>query len=575
MATKSMPSALLDFRRARQQAQLETLLARLTGKSVDLLCFDDVRGKLDGTQTPRRELREIELDRIVGSVGRCTDFTRSFLPRHDSDARRWARTELKMSDLAGLPPIEVYELGGVYFVYEGHHRVSVARRSGATHLQAYVSKIHTRVSLPRDAEPEDVIVQAEYNEFLSRTRLDELRPESDLSASVPGQYRQLLEHIDVHRYFMGLDEERAIPYEEAVAHWYDYVYLPVVEVIRAQGILRDFPERTEADLYLWVTEHREELKEELGWDVVTSAAAAELAEQLKREEEPFLARMGATLRDAVAPLELEPGPPPGSWRRERTAHGTEENLFRDVLVLVDGEAAGWRALQQAQVVASLEGARVHGLHVVPAEVGEADVRGLRRSFEERLEQAGLVGELIVRSGDAMSQVVELARWTDLVVLAPTELLDDGSRERVSAPLRGITRRSPSPLLFVTGDPTALDRAVLAYDGSPRAEEALFVATYVADQWGAKLTVITAREGAGPKPDTLSAAARYLEKHGVEATTMAEQGPPAEAILRNVGSRRANLVMMGGYGFGPILERVLGSTVDEVLRESPVPVLVCQ
>ncbi|MGD2178936.1 MAG: hypothetical protein PVG71_14075 [Anaerolineae bacterium] len=141
MTTKSMPSALLDFRRARRQAELESLLARLSGKSVDLLCYDDVQDKMHGTRAPRSELRDIELDRIVGSVGRCTDFTRSFLPLQDSDERRWARADLKMDELSGLPPIEVYELGGVYFVQEGHHRVSVARHSGATHLQAHVTMV--------------------------------------------------------------------------------------------------------------------------------------------------------------------------------------------------------------------------------------------------------------------------------------------------------------------------------------------------------------------------------------------------------------------------------------------------
>ena len=72
------------------------------------------------------------------------------------------------------------------------------------------------------------------------------------------------EHIDVHRYFMGVDEERDIPYPEAVVHWYDTVYWPVLEAIRTTGILREFPGRTEADLYLWILKHRVELESDLG-----------------------------------------------------------------------------------------------------------------------------------------------------------------------------------------------------------------------------------------------------------------------------------------------------------------------
>ncbi|NIN69700.1 MAG: transcriptional regulator, partial [Anaerolineae bacterium] len=72
--------------------------------------------------------------------------------------------------------------------------------------------------------------------FLEHTRLDKLRPEADLSLTVPGRYGTLEEHIEVHRYFMGLEQQREIPYEEAVTHWYDTVYLPVVEVIQERGI---------------------------------------------------------------------------------------------------------------------------------------------------------------------------------------------------------------------------------------------------------------------------------------------------------------------------------------------------
>jgi nucleotide-binding universal stress UspA family protein len=554
---------------------LEALLARLTGKSVDLLCYEDVRGKLDGTRTPRRELREIELDRIVGSVGRCTDFTRSFLPRQDSDARRWARTELKMGDLAGLPPIEVYELGGVYFVHEGHHRVSVARQSGGTHLQAYVTKVEARVSLPPDAEPEDVIVQAEYNEFLERTRLDELRPESDLSVSVPGQYRKLLEHIEVHRYFMGLDEDRFIPYEEAVPHWYDHVYVPVADVIRAQGILQDFPERTEADLYLWVAEYRNELREKLGWDVDTATAAGDLAEQFGDERQPFLTRLGEVLRRTVVPRELGGGPPPGAWREERLAGRREERLFRDVLVVIDGRASGWRALQQVRVLSQFEHVRAHGLYVVLAGADPEDGGAVNQAFTKRLERMGLAGELTIRSGQVASEVADLARWTDLVVLGLDSAPDGEGSAKVSSGVRSIISRSPRPLLLVTVDPSPLDRAVLAYDGSPKAEEALFVAAYVAGRWGVELTVVTARELGGPQPETLKRACDYLDRHGVEAVAVAAKGPPAEAIMRNVESAQAGLIIMGGYGFSPVLEIVLGSTVDRVLREGSVPVLVCR
>jgi hypothetical protein len=125
-------------------------------------------------------------------------------------------------------------------------------------------------------KPDDLILKAEYADFLEKTRLDEYRPQSDLNVTVPGQYPILLEHIDMHRYFMGLDYQRDVSYEEAVTHWYDHVYLPIVQIIRERGILRFFPDRTETDLYLWIAEHRAALEKELGWRINPEDAAIDL-----------------------------------------------------------------------------------------------------------------------------------------------------------------------------------------------------------------------------------------------------------------------------------------------------------
>lgn len=248
----SISFAIEDFHRARRRAALEEILAKLTGKSTDLLSFEDMRQKLKAKVGPARELKEIPLDAIVGSADRYTDFTRSFLPRQDFDRDRWARVMAAVTNLTGLPPIEVYQIGEVYFVLDGHHRVSVARQVGATHIQAYVTKLHPRVPLSPEDQLDDLVVKTEYADFLERTHLDELRPDADLRVTAAGKYRLLEEHIEVHRYFMGLEQKREIPYTEAVGHWYDEVYLPVAQAIRERGILRDFPGRTETDLYLRV-----------------------------------------------------------------------------------------------------------------------------------------------------------------------------------------------------------------------------------------------------------------------------------------------------------------------------------
>jgi hypothetical protein len=119
-------------------------------------------------------------------------------------------------------------------------------------------------------------------EFLERTGLDRLRPQANLTITILGGYERLLEHIAVHRYFMGLDQKRDIAEEEAVAHWYDTVYLPIVKVIRERGVLEEFPGRTEGDLYLWVLD-RQQFLHDHGKELAPPAAAAE--EYVQRVED--------------------------------------------------------------------------------------------------------------------------------------------------------------------------------------------------------------------------------------------------------------------------------------------------
>jgi hypothetical protein len=243
-------SAANDFYRARNQATLKEIIARFSGKSTELLSYEDVRQKLRAQKGIERGLQDIPLDAIVGSVGRYSDFTRDFLPLRDSDKDRWTRVKIAIQNLTGLPPIEVYQLGGVYFVIDGNHRVSVARQLGATHIQAYVTEVRSRVSLTPDIQPDALITKAEYANFLDKTHLDDLRPQANLSVTAPGKYPLIEEHIDVHRYFLGRDQKREIPYPEAIADWYDTVYTPVVELIRESGILR-YSQNGQRPIYIY------------------------------------------------------------------------------------------------------------------------------------------------------------------------------------------------------------------------------------------------------------------------------------------------------------------------------------
>ncbi len=257
------------FTQARMGAFWQEVWSFLTGRSIDLLRFEEVKNRLRLRDERNLGLQEIPLDKIVGSVGRYKDFTRTFLPRTNAIRSRWQRLDAMAHGPSGFPPIEVYKIGSVYFVIDGNHRVSVAKQLGAKTIEAFVTELPTAVPIDEHLDPDDLLIKEGYADFLRKTHLDTLRPGSQVLLTEPARYKEVEEHIDVHRYFKGLEQKRDIPYLEAVASWYDNVYIPMVELIRKYEVLDYFPGRTEADLYAWLIKHQESLRLNLGGEWLT------------------------------------------------------------------------------------------------------------------------------------------------------------------------------------------------------------------------------------------------------------------------------------------------------------------
>jgi nucleotide-binding universal stress UspA family protein len=546
-----MDLAVQDFQRARRQATVQEVMARLTGKSADLFSFHEVREKLKATGGVDKGLVEIALEAIVGSVGRYEDFTRTFLPRRDSDKERWARVKIHVSDkgLADLPPILVYQIGAAYFVEDGNHRVSVARRMGASHIRAYVTDLQTRVSLSLDDRPDDLIIKAEYADFLERTNLDIHRPGVDLRATVPGKFWILEAQIEAHRYLIPGNGGEIASYQEAAGYWYDGIYSGFVQVIRDRGLLLDFPDRTETDFYLWFFEHRSALKQQLDWDVTSQAVLADLAAQHQ----------------------------PKTKQPKKSAAADHSRLFCNVLVAVTGEEKGWQALEQGLIIAKRERGKVWGFHLVASETGKetAQVKWLRDEFNQRCQAAGITGQLTLEVGPAVDKICERACLADLVV-APL-LNPPGARliGRLSSEFRSLVQRCARPVLAIPEKVSSLNRALLAYDGSARAREALFVAAYLSGRWQIRLFVLTVVEDSSGKAGLQAEARTYLEKHGIQAHFVQKSSPFAPALFETCHEYEVDFIIMGGYSQSPLRDLVLGASVDQALHESKYPILICR
>jgi len=569
--------AVEDFRSARRKAALKDILTKLTGQTDDLLPFEEVRKRLQAVQASKATLVEVPLDHIVGSVGRYQDFTRDFLPRASVDEGRWARVKTAISDGSQIPPVDLYRIGEGYFVLDGNHRISIARQDGATHIQAYVTEFHSPVPLSPDENLDDLIIKAEYADFLKLTHLDVSRPDADLSVTLPGRYRELAEHIDVHRYFMGIDHKQEISYEEAAANWYDKVYLPIVHLIREKGILRDFPKRSEADLYIWVSKYRKELSDALGLDIKTQAALSDLVSRTSPTPTRKAARAGRKVLNSLTPDVFERGPASGQWRAERRNNGDNAPLFDDILVPIAGDGTSWPALEQALVIAQLEGARIYGLHVTNSGAqNEVAAKGsLLEEFTRRCEITKISRKLTFEEGTISRAICDRSRWVDLLVIKLSYPPAPGPIAKLGSGFHTLVRRCPTPILTVPGEPSPIQKVLLAYDGSPKADEALYISAYIAGHWRVSLNIITVKEANSSSSLVQDQAKKYLNSYGIQAHYYEKEAPVADSILQTAVEAGCDLILMGGYGYSPVKEIILGSSVDQVLRENDLPTLICR
>lgn len=263
-----------DFSRARFKSFINQVFSVLSGKRNNLLSYDDIKEKLRIGGPIYQGVKTVRVDQIAGSLNRYHEFDSTFLPKEDQLASRWQKVDRAFYEDVHLPPVVLYKVGQVYFVVDGHHRVSVARGQGQEFIEAEVRECATRVNITPDIKPEDLEILGSKVDFLERTGLDRLRPDANIKLNIPDGFTRMLEHIAVHRYFMGLDFKRDISEQEAVVHWYDTVYLPIVKIIRKSNLLDEFPDKTEGDLYLWTLDHQHYLYKEEGQPLQPPEAAA-------------------------------------------------------------------------------------------------------------------------------------------------------------------------------------------------------------------------------------------------------------------------------------------------------------
>lgn len=264
-----------DFDKAYFEATIGRIFNKIQGKSNSLLSFQEIMKYVKTKNESYKGMQFVAIDDIVGSEGRYSDFNKEFLPKRRNLRDRWEKVdEAHYKDII-LPPIQLYQLGRVYFVRDGNHRVSVARRQGKEFIDAEVTEIQTDIDITQDTTKEelfDILINHEKKNFLEMTKLDKFRDVSQLQFTSPGRFDIVLTHINGHQYFLGIDKNVAVSFEEAMLSWYDNLFEPIIDEIKEENILIYFPGRTEADLYVWIIKHWDELKNREGQEIKISDA---------------------------------------------------------------------------------------------------------------------------------------------------------------------------------------------------------------------------------------------------------------------------------------------------------------
>ncbi|WP_181774228.1 ParB N-terminal domain-containing protein [Amycolatopsis pittospori] len=254
-----------DFLRARRRQVLSRLANWLRGEPDDvniMLPFHEVVDALGYLGERKIGPRVIRLDSIVGSVDRGRDFDRRFRPTSGRVRERWERLALATRRGESIPPIEVYRVGELHFIIDGHHRVSVAHAMALSTIEAMVTEVRTKLDPSGIRYRGDLIVKDYRRLFLDRVPLSG-HSRASVVFTDPWDYARLGEHVEAWGFRLMQDEGQYSDRASLAQRWFDEEFVPVLAMLRQADMIGD---RTDAEAYLWVACERYRLIRTHRWD---------------------------------------------------------------------------------------------------------------------------------------------------------------------------------------------------------------------------------------------------------------------------------------------------------------------
>lgn len=258
-----------DFYRARNKALINEIQHFLNPEEASLISLSDLKKLLKPNNETYKGMQAVPVARIVGSEGRYKDFDNQFFPKNAHLKARWESIDKAHLQNVTLPPVTLYELGGLYFARDGNHRISVAKARGIEFIDAEVVSLQSEIHLKEGGSMKYILSQViayEKRVFYSETNFGDITDYWCLDFTTPGQYDVIYNHILTHKYYMNLNQEEEIEMSEAILSWFEKVYMPVVQIINNAKVMRKFRNRTISDLYVWMIKYWDDLKRKFGDD---------------------------------------------------------------------------------------------------------------------------------------------------------------------------------------------------------------------------------------------------------------------------------------------------------------------
>lgn len=207
--------------------------------------FSDDQQKGAAFDSRVRGIRTVAMDRIVGSVGRYQDFDTRFRLKQHVPHERLEKIKQAMREGRPLPPVKLYQIRDEYYAVDGNHRIAAAKELGHDEILAHIVEF-----IPSGNSFRDMLYR-ERADFTDRTELH-----SDIPVTELGQYHRLLGQIERHHQFLTETQPEAPTFQQAASDWYRTIYKPLCNIIKQAKLIRSFPERTVADLYIYISTHQ-------------------------------------------------------------------------------------------------------------------------------------------------------------------------------------------------------------------------------------------------------------------------------------------------------------------------------